>query len=513
MLFAALVAATEQVASTSSRTAKRDALASVIAQMAPVEVAAGVGMLMGAPRQGRVGVGWATINAVATSPRDAASLEILDVDRAIDALASMSGPGSNRARGELLADLFGRATAPEANFLQRLLLGDLRQGALEGVLTDAVARAAGVPLTAVRRAAMLRGDLREAAAIAMTDGRPGLDRVGLALLHPIQPMLASTAADVDAAVTLGRDGPVSPVSVEWKLDGARLQIHRDGDEVRVFSRNLNDLTERLPEVVELVRSLPATRLVLDAEVLSVGDDDRPFLFQDTMSRFGRSADESISSSPTVLRPYFFDLLHLDGDDLLDEPLHRRLDALEQVAAPHRIPGIVTADPAEAATVLDGAIAAGHEGVMVKDVDSAYQAGRRGKTWRKVKPVHLFDLVVLAAEWGHGRRQGWLSNLHLGARNPADGSFVMVGKTFKGLTDELLSWQTEQLLAREVARDGIVVHVRPDLVVEVALDGVQASTRYPGGVALRFARVRRYRDDKPASEIDTIDTLRALLAGS
>jgi DNA ligase-1 len=254
-------------------------------------------------------------------------------------------------------------------------------------------------------------------------------------------------------------------------------------------------------------------LVLDAEVLSVGDDDRPFRFQDTMSRFGRSADESISSSPTVLRPFFFDLLHLDGDDLLDEPLHRRLDALEQVAAPHRIPGIVTADPAEAATVLDGAIAAGHEGVMVKDVDSAYQAGRPGKTWRKVKPVHLFDLVVLAAEWGHGRRQGWLSNLHLGARNPVDGSFVMVGKTFKGLTDELLSWQTEQLLAREVARDGIVVHVRPDLVVEVALDGVQASTRYPGGVALRVARVRRYRDDKPASEIDTIDTLRALLAGS
>jgi DNA ligase-1 len=507
VLFADLVAATEQVAATSSRTGKRDALAAAIARMAPDEVAAGVGMLMGAPRQGRVGVGWATVGSIATSPKGEASLTILDVDRVIEVLAATSGPGSNTARADLLADLFGRATEPEADFLRRLLLGELRQGALEGVLADAVAAAAQVPIAAVRRAAMLRGDLRETAAIAMTEGRAGLDRVGLSLLHPIQPMLASTATDVEAAVTVGGD---APVSVEWKLDGARVQIHRDGDAVRIFSRNLNDLTERLPEVVELVRGLPAAQLVLDAEVLSVRSDERPFAFQDTMSRFGRSAADSIEAAGSVLRPFFFDLLHLDGEDLLDQPLRRRLDALDEVASVHRIPGVVTADPAEAEAFLAGAIAAGHEGVMVKDIDSAYQAGRRGKTWRKVKPVHLFDLVVLAAEWGHGRRRGWLSNLHLGARDPIDGSFVMVGKTFKGLTDGLLEWQTAALLEREVARDGITVHVRPELVVEIALDGVQASTRYAGGVALRFARVRRYREDKPAAEIDTIDALRALL---
>jgi DNA ligase-1 len=513
VLFVELVAAMERVAATSSRTAKRDVLAAVIAPMAPEEVAPGVGMLMGAPRQGRVGVGWATVGSLDVLPSATAGLTILDVDHAIEVLAATSGPGSNQTRVAVLTDLFGRATAGEADVLRRLLLGDLRQGALEGVLTDAVAKAAGVPIATVRRAAMLRGDLRETARIAMTDGRAGLERVGLSLLDPIQPMLASTAEDVESAVTLGADGAVSPVSVEWKLDGARLQIHRDGDTVRIFSRNLNDLSDRLPEVSELVRALPARRLVLDAEVLSVHADDRPLAFQDTMSRFGRTASDSIAASGTVLRPFFFDLLHLDGEDLLDEPLRRRLEALDGVAAAHRIPGVVTADPAEAAAFLDGAIAAGHEGVMVKDIDSPYQAGRRGKTWRKVKPVHLFDLVVLAAEWGHGRRQGWLSNLHLGARDPVDGSFVMVGKTFKGLTDELLRWQTAALLEREVARDGITVHVRPELVVEIALDGVQASTRYPGGLALRFARVRRYRDDKAASEVDTIGALRALRAGS
>jgi DNA ligase-1 len=511
VLFADLVGAMEQVAATSARTGKRDALAAAIAPMAPDEVAAGVGMLMGAPRQGRVGVGWATVGAVDVPPAAAPSLTILDVDGAIDVLASTSGPGSNAIRTQVLTDLFARATAPEADVLRRLLLGDLRQGALEGVLTDAVAKAAAVPIAVVRRAAMLRGDLRDTAAIAMADGRTGLEQVGLSVLHPIQPMLASTADDVAAAVTLGDDGPVAPVSVEWKLDGARLQIHRDGDEVRIYSRNLNDLTERLPEVAELVRALPARQIVLDAEVLSVRADDRPFAFQDTMSRFGRSDADAITASGTVLRPFFFDILHLDGEDLLDEPLHRRLEALDEVAAAHRIPGVITSDPVEAEAFLASALAAGHEGVMVKDIDSAYQAGRRGKTWRKVKPVHLYDLVVLAAEWGHGRRKGWLSNLHLGARDPVDGSFVMVGKTFKGLTDELLTWQTAALLEREVAREGITVHVRPELVVEIALDGVQTSTRYPGGIALRFARVRRYRADKPVSEIDTIDSLRALRA--
>jgi len=521
MLLAHLVTTAEQVAATSSRNAKRDLLASTIAAMAPDEVAAGVGMLMGDPRQGRVGVGWSTVGAVRPDAGSVSSLTILDVDRTLDQLAATAGQGSQRTRHELLAALMSRATLAEAEFVRHLLLGDLRQGALEGVLTDAVAVAVGVPLALVRRAAMLCGDLRETAAVAKGEGRQGLERVRLSVLRPIQPMLASTAVDVEAAVTLGSDGAIAPVAVEWKFDGARLQIHRDGDSVRIFSRNLNDLTDRLPEVVDLVRGLPVTKVVLDAEVLRLRNN-RPVAFQETMSGLGSGLGsgagsgtlEPASAGGAGLRPFFFDILHLDGEDLLDEPWQRRSLALDHIIRGAgddlRIPSLVTADTREAEAFLAAAIAAGHEGVMVKDVDSPYIAGRRGKTWRKVKPVHLVDLVVLAAEWGHGRRQGWLSNLHLGARDPIDGSFVMVGKTFKGLTDELLRWQTAMLLEREVARDGIVVHVRPELVVEIALDGVQASTRYPGGVALRFARVRRYRDDKPVADIDTVGRLRSLL---
>jgi DNA ligase-1 len=415
--------------------------------------------------------------------------------------------------------------------VRRLLLGDLRQGALEGVMVDAVARAAGVPATAVRRAAMLSGDVRRAAAVALTEGRPGLDAVSLTVGCPVQPMLAATSEDVGGAV---RDGG-GPVSVEWKLDGARVQIHRVGTDVRVFTRNLNDVTDRLPDVVDAVRALPAERLVLDGEVLSLLDDDRPRAFQDTMSRFGRElrASAAAASAPAAglddaaieartpkplapgvtLRPFFFDVLHVDGTDLVDTPLRERIEALEAVTGGLRIPGIVTTDEAEAAAFLDVALQAGHEGVMVKGLESPYQAGRRGKAWRKVKPVRLFDLVVLAAEWGYGRRQGWLSNLHLGARDPDAGGFVMVGKTFKGLTDALLTWQTAAFLEREIGREDHVVHVRPELVVEIALDGVQASTRYPGGVALRFARVKRYRPDKTPADADTIGALQALLLRS
>ncbi|MDQ3898707.1 MAG: ATP-dependent DNA ligase, partial [Actinomycetota bacterium] len=411
-------------------------------------------------------------------------------------------PGSTAARSAALQNLLGRATGPEADFLRRLLLGELRQGALEALVSDALAAAVGVPVEVVRRAVMLDGDLSRVAVIARTEGEAGLCAIGLQLLRPVLPMLAATAPDVGEAI-----GACGLSSVEWKLDGARIQAHRDGDEVRLFTRNLNDVTARLPGVVELVRSLPAERLVLDGEVLGVGDDDRPEQFQDVMSRFGRH-----DGGGGDLGVRFFDLLHLEGRDLLDEPLLHRAELLEAVVGPWRVPSVVTDDPEVAAEFAAGALDAGHEGVMVKGASSRYEAGRRGSAWRKVKPVQTLDLVVLGAEWGHGRRRGWLSNLHLGARGP-DGGFLMVGKTFKGLTDELLAWQTEQLLAREVAREGIAVFVRPELVVEVALDGVLTSDRYPGGVSLRFARVRRYRPDKSAAEADDIETVRAVRPGS
>jgi DNA ligase-1 len=381
-------------------------------------------------------------------------------------------------------------------------VGELRQGALEGLVADAVARASDVPATVLRRAWMLDGDLGRVALAARTGGRAALESIGLTVLQPVRPMLAATSESVAAAL-----GELGAASVEWKLDGARIQVHRMGDDVRVFTRNLNDVTHRVPEVVTVARSLAATRFVLDGETLALGDDESPDAFQDTMSRFGR--DDGITGAE--LRPFFFDCLHVDGNDLLDRPLVERLDALSRVAGDHRVPGVVTEDLAQAEAVLDTSLKTGHEGVMVKAADSLYVAGRRGKTWRKVKPVRTLDLVVIAVEWGHGRRQGRLSNLHLGARDPA-GGFVMVGKTFKGMTDELLAWQTEQLLARETHRDGIVVHVRPELVVEIALDGVQASTRYSGGVALRFARVKGYRPDKSPADADTIDTVRAMLPG-
>jgi DNA ligase-1 len=458
-----------------------------------------VGFLVGSPRQGRTGVGWNTLAAVGATPAAEPSLTVGEVDRVIEQLPTTTGAGSVGARRDLLRALLDRATPAEADFFFALMSGGLRQGALEGVMADAVAKAAGVPATVVRRAAMLAGDLGRAATVALTEGRAGLEAIGLTVMTPIQPMLASTAADVGTA--LGDIGD-EPVSVEWKLDGARIQVHRDGDEVRVFTRGLNEITDAVPHVVAVTRSLPADRLVLDGEVLHVLADDRPARFQDTMKSFGDGQHQ--------MQPFFFDLLLADDQDLLDEPLTVRAAALDEIAGAHRIPGIITADATEAAAFLEHSIGAGHEGVMVKALDSPYAAGRRGKQWRKIKPVRLFDLVVLAAEWGHGRRKGWLSNLHLGARDPDTGSFVMVGKTFKGLTDQLLTWQTAQLLEREIGREGITVHVRPELVVEIALDGVQVSTRYPGGVALRFARVKRYRDDKPASEADTIDAVRALL---
>jgi DNA ligase-1 len=509
MLLAEAVEASGRVAATPARSAKIAALAELLRRLAPDEVEPTVGFLVGEPRQGRIGVGWATLanrvaarrNNVGEPEQPGEPITIAELDRALTELAGTTGSGSVGARAALLDALLARATSAEIDFIADLLTGGLRQGALEGVMAEAVAKAAEVPAAAVRRACMLAGDLGHTAAIALSQGRPGLEAVGLEVLRPVQPMLASTAPDVVAAIAgLGLS------SVEWKLDGVRLQVHKQGDAVRIFTRNLNDITDRMPEVVAVIRSLPADQVVLDGEALTMTEALRPQPFQDVMSRVGRRTGE-----PTAqIGAHFFDCLHLDGEDLLDRPLLERLAALERVAGPWRIPGEVTDDPAAAAEVLRAALAAGHEGVVVKGAASPYEAGRRGKSWCKVKVARTFDLVVLGAEWGHGRRKGWLSNLHLGARDPRTGEFVMVGKTFKGLTDATLAWQTERFLELETHREGITVFVRPEMVAEIALDGVQTSTRYPGGVALRFARLKTYRSDKSPAEADTIDSIRALL---
>lgn len=513
MLLRELVTATEEVAATSSRLKKVAALAEALRRLDADEVVPAVGFLTASPRQGRIGVGWRGLASLAVPHADAPTLTVLDVDAALDRLAVAEGRGSVVVRRQELEELARRATAEEWDFVSRVILGELRTGALEGVLLDAIAKAAGRVAPTVRRAAMLSGDLGETAGIALAGTADELAAVGLRVGRPVQPMLASTAGSVaEALATVGAEA-----SVEYKLDGARIQVHLDrgrpeGDDVRIYTRSLADVTHRVPEVVEAVRALPAERLILDGETLSLADDGSPRPFQDTMARFG-----SETAAAVALRPWFFDILHVNVRDLIDEPLGTRLEVLERVAGASRMPGIVTGDPERAEEFSRAALAAGHEGVMVKALDSPYTAGRRGKGWLKVKPVLTFDLVVLAVEWGSGRRTGLLSNLHLGARDPdgafgEPGGFVMVGKTFKGLTDATLRWQTEHFPAIETHRTAYAVHVRPETVVEIAIDGVQRSTRYPGGVALRFARVKGYRPDKPPHEADTIASLRALLRG-
>jgi DNA ligase 1 len=496
-LLADVVTASRDVTDTSSRSRKIAILAELLGRLDPDEVPPAVGFLTGAPRQGRVGVGYSTIYGLEPAPAGEASLTVEELDRAIAEVQGMTGSGSAAGRKRILGELLGRATEPEADFVKRLFTGGLRQGALAGLMVDAVAKAAGVPGQLARRALMLSGDLTRTAEIAIAEGEDGLREVGFELFRPILPMLASTAASASEAVE-----SFERSSVEWKLDGIRIQIHRRGDEVRIYTRNLNEITETLPGIVDAVRRLPVGQAVLDGEALWMSEAG-PASFQETVSQIDSAAP------PEGVVTFLFDLLHVDGDDLLDAPLEERAARLEGLAGHLRIPSVVTSDPRAAQGVLDEALRAGHEGIVVKDAASLYSAGRRGKAWRKVKPVRTYDLVVLGAEWGHGRRQGWLSNLHLGARDPRTGDFLMVGKCFKGLTDELLEWQTKELLARERERRGIAVLVRPELVVEIALDGVQTSTRYPGGVALRFARVKRYRPDKGAEETDSIDELRAL----
>ena len=515
MLFAEIVATSDAVASTSSRSDKSAALAELLGRLDQDEIEPTVGFLTGEPRQGRIGVGWRTLAAAEAEPATEPSLTVADIDQALSTLARTAGSGSAGRKQDLLTDLLGRATIDESRFLFQLVGGELRQGALAGVMTDAVAKASAIPAGVVRRAIMLGGRLDTVARIALTEGRAGLADVQLEVGRPVQPMLASTAASVTEAL-----GDIGESAVEWKLDGIRIQVHRAGDDVSIFTRNLNDITERLPGVTDIVRRFPGTSFVLDGEALVIDPTTgRPVAFQDSASEI-RTED----APAAAVTPFFFDLVHLDGRDLIDRPLAERRELLAELTGEHHIPGSMTADAATGEAVLASALAAGHEGVVVKGVGSTYEAGRRGKAWRKVKPVHTLDLVVLAVEWGHGRRTGWLSNLHLGAR-AVDGSdatdrdgFVMVGKTFKGLTDELLRWQTERFLALAEREESWgrpqtgVVWVRPEQVVEIAVDGVQRSTRYPGGVALRFARVVRYRDDKPPDEADPITTVQAMLAG-
>jgi ATP-dependent DNA ligase I len=493
-----LVTASQEISNTGARSRKVAILDEILRRLDPDEVAIAAGLLSGVPRQGRVGVGYSTIYGIESVPAGEPTLTVTDLDTAISEIQAAVGRGSGARRRQLLSGVLERATEPEAGFVKRLFTGELRQGALAGVMVDAVAKAAGVPAELTRRALMLSGDLTRTAEIAMHEGEEGLREVGFELFRPILPMLASTAENVADAVS-GFDR----VSVEWKLDGIRIQIHRRGDAVRIYTRNLNEITHALPGIVEAVRRLEVDRVVLDGEAIWMSDNG-PAAFQETVAQIDADAP------PEGVSMFLFDLLHLDGEDLLDRPLEERAARLDAIAPQLRVPSIITSEPGEGERVLEESLADGHEGVVVKDAASLYAAGRRGKAWRKVKPVRTYDLVVLGAEWGHGRREGRLSNLHLGARDPGSGEFVMVGKTFKGMTDELLEWQTAELLQRETERRGITVFVRPELVVEIGLDGVQSSTRYPGGVALRFARVKRYRPDKRAEEADTIDELRSLL---
>ena len=505
-LLAELVAASGDVREASRRLDKIGRLASFLGHLAADEVEIAVAFLCGTLPQGRIGVGFSALSEVRSTPAASAPvLTLAAVDRVFEHVAATRGRGSTAARVRQLRDLLARATPDEQDFLVRLLYGEIRQGALESVITDAVARAAGLPAARVRRAVMMAGGLGPVARAALAGTDADLSQFSLRTFHPVQPMLAQSADSVDDA--LARLGAMA---LDYKLDGARVQVHKDGTEVRVFTRHLRDVTAAVPEVVETVGAMPPRRLILDGEVLALGSDGTPLPFQVTMRRFGRKLDVDTLRRTLPLTPFFFDCLLVDGQDLIDEPFSRRADALAELAAGRcLVPRVLSPGPGEAAAFVDEARRADHEGVMAKSLDAGYAAGSRGAAWLKIKQATTLDLVVLAAEWGSGRRRGRLSNLHLGARDPARNGFVMLGKTFKGLTDELLEWQTRRFLDLEIGRDRHTVFVRPELVVEIAFNDVQASPQYPGGVALRFARVKRYREDKTAAEADTIETVQAI----
>jgi DNA ligase-1 len=494
------------VAEASSRLTKIGLLADLLRRLAPDEIEIAIGLLSGEARQGRIGIGGATIWSAKDVPAaHAPTLTLHDVDAAFTRLAAVKGAGSTSARQQQLRELLRRAIRTEQDFLVRLLFGELRQGALEGILVEAVAKAGGVAPASLRRAVMMAGSLAPVARAALVSGEAGLAGFGIQLFQPVQPMLAQPAEDVnDALVQLHGD-----VSLEWKLDGARIQAHKSGNEVRVFSRTLRDVTAAVPEVVESLRAIDVRDLIVDGEVIALRADRSPHPFQVTMSRFGRKLDIDRLRNQIPLTPFLFDCLYADGESLIDVAQDTRVARLEAIAPSVIVPRLVRPTPDTAARFLDETLQRGHEGLMVKALEAPYAAGRRGQQWLKVKIARTLDLVILAAEWGHGRRTGWLSNLHLGARDPVHGGFVMLGKTFKGLTDEMLAWQTERLRALEISRDRHTVYVKPELVVEIAFNEVQESSQYPGGLALRFARVKGYRPDKLAAEADTIDTIREI----
>jgi DNA ligase-1 len=502
MLLADVVATSTEVAATRSRKAKTASIAELLGRTDTAELEVVTSYLGGRLRQRRTGLGWRGLQAL-PDPADSPTLEVLEVHEAFDAISVLAGAGSQAARSEAVATLFGRATPEEQAWLRGVVTGEVRQGALDALVQEGVAAAAGVPLPAVRRAAMLAGSTVAVVQAAFAGGEAALADYRLEVGRPVLPMLASSAPTVAEGMTkASADGEVA---IDTKLDGIRIQVHRWDDEVLIATRTLEDITARLPEVVEVARALPAESFVLDGEALALDEEGRPRPFQETASRTAMGAGVHVT-------PYFFDLLYLDGNDLLDSPTAERLAALDAlVPEQHLTSRLVTADPDEAERFVTSVLDAGHEGVVVKDPGSPYAAGRRGSSWVKVKPVHTLDLVVLGVEWGSGRRKGWLSNIHLGARDP-NGGFVMLGKTFKGMTDEMLAWQTErftELATTPADGSAYVVEVRPEQVVEIAFDGLQRSTRYPGGLALRFARVLRYRDDKTADEADTIETVRGM----
>jgi DNA ligase-1 len=506
-LLARLVEVSDRGAVSSARLTKVRELAEFLRFLEPVELQVGVQYLSGEIPQGRSGIGSAALREAGNSaPASEASLNLLEVDRSLSEIAAMRGTSVNARRATALRDLFMRATITEGQFLTRLLLGDLRQGALAGVMIDAIAAAADLPVSAVRRAMMYAPGIGAVAQAALLDGSAGLASYQLATLSPIAPMLAQTAADpADALRQLGGEA-----AFEWKMDGARIQVHKADTTVCIYTRNLNEVGAAIPEIVEFVRTLSARELILDGEALAFDASNRPHPFQVTMRRFGRKLDVERLRTELPMRALFFDCLRYDGESLVDRPACERFCALTQ-ALPEsvRIPQLVTSSEAEAQAFYDRALAAGHEGVMAKSLGAPYEAGSRGASWLKIKHTHTLDLVVLAAEWGHGRRTGKLSNLHLGALDPDTGDYVMLGKTFKGLTDSLLEWQTKEFLARETHRDEWTVYIRPELVVEIAFNDLQASPRYPGGIALRLARVKQYRSDKGPDQADAMETVRRL----
>lgn len=505
MLFADIVDTSRRLTETTKRTQKIELIAGLLRRLEPEEVEVGVAFLSGSTRQGKIGLGYRTLQRVTGDAPPMPLLSVLEVDRTFAAIAATKGSGSEGERIAIAQRLMSRATGPEQDFLLRLIVGELRQGALEGLMVDAVAKASAISADRVRRAAMIAGNIAAVAKAAMQRGEAGLAEYAVQLFRPVQPMLAQSAEDIAGAVA-----ELGEAALEFKMDGARVQVHRSGEDVSVYSRALNDVTVAVPEVVAAARALPVKDIILDGEVISLMPDQRPQPFQVTMRRFGRKLGVDRTRAELPLQPFWFDILHLNGGSLLEEPQSRRFDALIEIADPQVIiPHTATANPQRANDFMQEALDRGHEGVMAKARDAGYAAGARGQSWLKVKQARTLDLVILAAEWGNGRRQGWLSNLHLGARDTEKGGFAMLGKTFKGMTDEMLRWQTQEFLRHEISRDAYTVYLEPVFVVEIAFNEIQVSPRYPSGLALRFARVKRYRPDKTAADADTFQTVQRM----